>query len=710
MRLVVRVLVAAVVLLAVGLGALYALLPGMVESPAVRERIEQAAREATGRAFHYEDLSFGVFPPRLVVEGPRLAGEAAGEPPFAEAQEVSLEVAFWPLLARSLVLESLVVEGATVRLVRDAGGLRLPEPERDGRPAAGAPGARGGGEGEDAVALAVQELALRDARVLFEDRSVRPPAKLEIEDLDAIAVLSADAPAKIQLDAELGGGRLSVDGRADWAAQAARWTATLDGVGLAVLAPYLPEGQEAAGRLSGTVQGEGAFASPGLAAELTLRQGVVRISDIGLEGPLRLRADLSGEEPRSGSFDLDATDAALDAYGGAFRKAAGKPGTVKGRLVPKAGGGFDVDDVELKIHDLDARGRIETGDPVRAELTAQPIDLAGWGEILPALAAYQPAGTLRPGTLRIASEPLSVRGRIGLDGVRLTLPDGPQIGLEGALEGTGDALKLVNVALTTGGQRVRIAGLVAGLAQPQRSYHLALGADGAEANTLLSAFTAVRDRVFGALSLDTDLSGRTGDPQLETLAGHLRFAIHPGKIKDVSLLRLTVQRLGTFGEAALLAAALDKPARLEKIERFYGDSFEELAGSFDVAKGWARTRDLRLVYPSYRVDLQGGIRLRDRRLDFSGTLTLDRDVDEALAGASGGTAAERPRVIQLAEVQGTLDSPRVGLSSHTVRAWVDDYAGGKIRDEVQGKLDDKLGKELGGDVGDLVDGLFGGRR
>ncbi|HKJ24643.1 MAG TPA: hypothetical protein VKB65_07465, partial [Myxococcota bacterium] len=71
-------------LLVVGLGAIYALLPGWVDSPAVRERIEEGARDATGREFRYETLSFGILPPRLRVVGPILAGEAKGDPPFAE--------------------------------------------------------------------------------------------------------------------------------------------------------------------------------------------------------------------------------------------------------------------------------------------------------------------------------------------------------------------------------------------------------------------------------------------------------------------------------------------------------------------------------------------------------------------------------------------------------------------------------------------------
>jgi hypothetical protein len=646
------------------------------------------------------------------VVGPSLAGEAPGDPAFAEAREISLRIALLPLLSRTLVLENLVIEEATVRLVRDDGGLRLPEREEPEPSAPREPRepADGGADDDSGVSLAVKELALRDARILFEDRTVSPAAKIEVSDLDATAALSPTEPTEIELDAKLAGGSIAIDGSADLLAQQSQWTAKLDGIDLSVVAPWLDDGRTVSGGLSGTLKGKGEPASPDLVADLQVSDGVVQIRDVGLRGPLSIRADLAGGETLSGEFEVDATAAALDAYEGTFQKPAGKPGSLKGRFLPKPDGSITVDDLELKIHNLEARGKIDVGDRVQAELSAEPVDLVGWSEILPALAEYRPAGTLRPGTLRVATEPLSVRGRIGLDGVQLALPDGPEIALQGALEGKGDALSLVDVKLTTGGETVTIAGEVSGLSQDEMGYRLALDSDGAESNTLLSAFTAVDDQVFGPLFVDTDLTGRTGDPRFETLAGRVAFAVRPGKLKGISPLQLTIAKLGTFGEAALLAAALDKPERAKKIDRFYGDEFEELAATFDVAGGWARTRDLRLVYPSYRLDLTGGIRLRDQRLDFTGILTLDKEVDEALADGSSGQVEPEKRVIELAEVKGTLAEPKIGLSSRTVQGWVGGYAGRKVRDKYQEKIDEKLGEQLGGDVGELVEGLFGGKR
>ncbi len=711
-----KVLVAFVVLILLAVAGLAFVLPGLVSSEAVQGRIADAAREATGREFRYADLGFGFFPPRLRLSEPSLSGEAASDPPFMEAREVSLQLALWPLLARSVVLENLVVEEATLRLVRDADGIRLPEPPAEEAPADPAPsegGPSSGKEEDSGVSLAVEEVALRGSRIVLEDRTVAPAATWDIEDLDATARLSLTGPAEIDVDARVEGGGFALDGTADLEASTADLEAKLDGIGLAALAPYLDDGRSVAGALSGTVGVRGAFATPEIAADLDVAESVVRIGDVDLRGPLALRANLRGGDALSGTFDVDATAAELDAFEGAYRKPAGRSANVKGRLVPREDGGLTVDDVELKIHNVDARGKVDVdGERVRASLNAEPFDLAGWDELVPALAEYGLRGTVRPEALAFTTEPLSFHGKIGLDGVEAVLPDGPPVVVRGAVEGKGDAAELVDVVLETGGEALRISGRVDGLSKERMRYKVRLGADGAETNTLLSAFAGVSDQVFGPLQFATDLSGVTGDEKLEDLTGRVAFEVTPGRWKDVSLLEQTVLRLGDVGEAALLVATLKKPERAKKMERYYGDEFEALAGTFDVAQGWARTEDLRLVYDGYRVDLAGGLRLFDQLLDFTGKLTLKPEVDQNLADASGEPepGESRERVIELARVKGTLAEPDVEISSAEARSLAGSYARSKVRRKYGEKLDEKLGEGASEQVGELIEGLFGGKR
>ena len=128
MRILARLALAALVLVAAALGALAIALPRYVKSDAVRAKLEAAAEQGLGREVRYADLDVGLFPPSLVVLGPRVAGPTPQAPPALEAEEVALELALAPLLARKLVIDSLVVEGAKLRLVRTKDGVELPVP------------------------------------------------------------------------------------------------------------------------------------------------------------------------------------------------------------------------------------------------------------------------------------------------------------------------------------------------------------------------------------------------------------------------------------------------------------------------------------------------------------------------------------------------------------------------------------------------------
>jgi len=126
MRLLIRIGLVLVILLALGLGAIAVLMPRIVRSDAVRARIEGAAEDALGREFRYSDLDFAWLPPSLLVLEPTVEGETAQAPPVARADQVALRVALLPLLKRTVVVDSFQIEGAQVRLVRDADGVSLP--------------------------------------------------------------------------------------------------------------------------------------------------------------------------------------------------------------------------------------------------------------------------------------------------------------------------------------------------------------------------------------------------------------------------------------------------------------------------------------------------------------------------------------------------------------------------------------------------------
>jgi uncharacterized protein involved in outer membrane biogenesis len=84
----------------------------------------RAAKEATGRTLRYERLAFGLLLPRLEAHGVVLEGRAEDAP--LRAQSLALEVALLPLLARTVLIDTLVLSGAELTLVRTPGGIELP--------------------------------------------------------------------------------------------------------------------------------------------------------------------------------------------------------------------------------------------------------------------------------------------------------------------------------------------------------------------------------------------------------------------------------------------------------------------------------------------------------------------------------------------------------------------------------------------------------
>ena len=128
-------------------------------------------------------------------------------------------MALLPLFARKLLIDGLVVDGATLRLRRTAAGLELPRLLDRHRAAGSAPetGAAGG-----LPPLAVRVLELRDTALILEDAAVAPPVTWDLRELAAkLRGESVDAPLRI--DASFGlasGGHAKVHGTATLAGDA----------------------------------------------------------------------------------------------------------------------------------------------------------------------------------------------------------------------------------------------------------------------------------------------------------------------------------------------------------------------------------------------------------------------------------------------------------------------------------------------------------
>jgi hypothetical protein len=314
--------------------------------------------------------------------------------------------------------------------------------------------------------------------------------------------------------------------------------------------------------------------------------------------------------------------------------------------------------------------------------------------------------------LSVALAPLQLDGRVELSEVAFTPPGRGPVAVDGALVGRGDAIVADGLRVALAGEPpFEVRGRVGALDTRPR-YELEIATPQApEANALLASFAGLPDLLFGPLRFDGRLSGDVGGetPALDAARGSFTLLVGGkeaggGRLVGVSLLRGTVDQLGALGAAALAAG---RTFGGRDLQRFYGDEFEVIRGTFELAQGSVRTPDLQMVYRDYTVDLRGTVDLHDLALDLTGELSIDGKVDSALAESEAG---ER-RVIPLAHVRGTVSEPRVELTAEAVARLAASWATEEQREDLEEKIDEALGSEgAGRQVFDALEGVLERRK
>jgi hypothetical protein len=706
---------ALVALVVVALIALAVALPRIAGSDAVRTRIQAAARDALGRELSFERLEAGLFPPALRVVAVRVAGEQPKDAPMLEAEELSLRLALLPLLTRTIAVDSLGIESATLRLTRTRDGIQLPEPpEQDAKPAAGGAAADTGEASEpgSSVGLALRGLKLSDSTLILTDRAVSPPVTWELRELDASAKgrLLGDR-VDVEADTALAsGGKIHVEGSSSLAGEL-DLDVDLDALALAPLAPYVEGTNALTGSVSGKTHVKGAAADPEQAsADLAFSGIELAQGDVRVKGPLQVKAELARPlKAPQGTFSADAEGAEIR-YGEAFRKPPGTAARVTGRIVPGQGGALAIDDLAVSLRNLELRGRVAQLSPLRAELASTPFDVDGWEELLPGLAESPPSGRVTVKSLTYSAEPQSLKGRIEIDRLELQRAKSLPLQVRGALVAQGQSVVLEDGALAAGTQSVGLSAKLDDLFGAPR-YDVGLEASGADANQVVTALVGKPDTLFGLLGLQARFHGPVGGDLLRSLEGRAGFGVDDGRLAGVSLLRSAFEGLG---EAGTLALALGREFGGRDLQRFYGDAFDALRGTFDIRGGVAHTDDLTFAYRGYSVVLRGTLGLADLALDTEGELTIDPALDAEIADQLKlKNYTPTRRTLPLAAVKGTLDAPRVRLSSRAAGALASAYAQPGYAGELKEKAEKALGKEGGEAVEqglEILDGLLGGKR
>jgi hypothetical protein len=604
MKLLVRIVLGLVGLVIVVCAALVLLLPRLIDSPEFRQAVTDMSTESIGRPLEYDSLSVGLLPLSVMVEGARIAGHAPDEAPLLSTDSIALHISLLPLLQGEVHVDSLLINGARVHLVQMEEGLLLPTPPQPDA-ALEDPATPAEDAGESPISLAIREVALRDAALVLEDRTATPAIRHEIEALEIVA---------------RGGG---------------------PGALVQVEASARPR----AGAGSGMV----------------------------LKGQITFAMTLSPDFANpSGEFELDFSELDVD-YAGVFKKPAGMPAGAVGRFAVAPSGEVRVDLGRLTLHEFVASGTLKVAEQTRLVLSAEPFGLAGWDAVLPALEPHQPGGSVGLEDFSVVVDPLALGGRIALKDVTLQVPDADAITIRGAIAGRGDAIELDGLSVEVGGQQIALGGGVRDL-MGDLPFDFTLESVGVlRSNPLMSALTPLRDTLYGPLVIEGRLRGRAraeGETGLtDSLKGYLAFNVgrgvgdgsEGGRLTGISLLKSAMGELEKVGSAALRIAARRSGV---DIESYTGDAFERLDGRFVLGDGRLDTKDLRIVYRGYGVNLRGSVGMSEQDLDMTGELELEKEVAELLGAEPSGDRL----VVPLAHVGGSVENPELALSEDAVKA------------------------------------------
>jgi hypothetical protein len=264
-----------------------------------------------------------------------------------------------PLLARTLVVDSVSLSCARLNLIRTDEGISIPSPTSTSEVAA----TSGPGEADAGFDLAVAGATLEKVDIVLEDRSVSPAVTWEFRGINARARgISADEPVELDFEFELASaGKVSGAGYATLAG-AVDLDVKFSELALEPWRAYIDSDSALAGRLSGTIAAAGPVANlESIRVDAELSDGHFALDDIEIAGSVKLVADLHGSvtAPR-GTFDIDATDAAVR-YGGMFTKPPGDAANVQGTLVEGADGSTAIDNVHFKIRNFKGTASVPRG-------------------------------------------------------------------------------------------------------------------------------------------------------------------------------------------------------------------------------------------------------------------------------------------------------------------------------------------------------------
>lgn len=584
-----------------------AALPFVLTGDFIAQRIAAAVKERTGRDLDLRIASVSLFPRlKAAIASASLSDvPGSGRPPMVEVGSANLEMPLWPLLHGTVELERLHVDGLRANLMVDAGGRANWDFREKSTVQGGQPAGPDEGTPQELPDLRFGDVRIGNVAASYTDQRSGQSVALSDGSL-VVAMPDLDTPAHIE-------GHAAVNGRA------LNLTAQVDS----------PRAL-AAGRAT-AVRGQ-------LASDL-----------------FEVKLDAKPEADGRTGGPLTASVPDIPAFAGWL----GVPNTATlpvrtVHLTGKAGLGgaqASLDDFRLALDDVKAGGTVSADwsgkvPAVTLRASVDPIDL---DRFLPAPAPAQgkPAQGQTPGSADAgwSDEPIDVSAlrRLNLDAVvdsKGTRIRGIDIGPTRTTINLRDGVLAVDVPDIPAFGGHSSSGLKVDATKQPANYALTMSANGLQAEQVLATLAGT-NVIRGTTALDIDVTSAGGSPKalVSALMGTAHILFRDGALRGINI------------AAILRDPVAAATGRMQAAAR--ETDFAEFGGNFRLDHGVARTGDLRMLAPIFRVEGQGTVSLPDRRLD----LRLEPTVTSSLKGQGG--QFEQAGVTIPVLVTGSFGSPSI---------------------------------------------------
>ncbi|MFH2045077.1 MAG: AsmA family protein [Pseudomonadota bacterium] len=212
-------------------------------------------------------------------------------------------------------------------------------------------------------------------------------------------------------------------------------------------------------------------------------------------------------------------------------------------------------------------------------------------------------------------------------------------------------------------------------------------------NKVLNQFTSIQDTLFGNVNSNLSIQGKGSDWNIisKSLAGKGSADITNGKLANVNILDAVSESLLKFKGLNMVAQAIAP----EKQKSLNETAFKDLAGKFSIEAGKIALDTMKISAKDFILSGKGAIGL-DKSLDLNTAVLLTKSASERFQKdktlkylLNNDQQLEIPCTIK-----GDVTSPQIAADGNSLNRLLGNAASKVVQEQVQKKLDGKVGKEL----------------